>query len=135
MKPPAVERAVQTTPPITSAATIPAVPLSPTATMMNEAMMSVMSVMPETGLEPTIAIAFAATVVKRKAIIITIASPTIACVRLWTTPNWKNTKTRTVRARIPKTMIFIEISFCVRSISAFLPLPLPPSSLTARPKA
>ena len=67
MNPPAIERAVQTTPPITRAATIPAVPFNPTATMMTEARISVINVMPDTGLVPTIAMALAATVVNKKA--------------------------------------------------------------------
>lgn len=52
---------------MSSAAVIPAVPLSPAATMMTEARIRVMSVMPLTGLVPTMAMALAATVVKRNA--------------------------------------------------------------------
>ena len=50
MKPPAVERAVQTTPPIISAAVMPAVPFEPMLTSTSEARISVMRVIPETGL-------------------------------------------------------------------------------------
>ena len=69
-----MESAVQTTPPIIKAATIPAVPDKPDQTKTREVMIRVISVIPETGLVPTIAIAFAATVVKRKAITSTIPS-------------------------------------------------------------
>ena len=78
MNEPAIERAVQTTPPINRAANIPALPFSPTATITTEARMRVISVIPETGLLPTIAMAFAATVVKRKAMIVTSKMPTTA---------------------------------------------------------
>ena len=66
MKPPAIESAVHTTPPITNAATIPEGPFRPTATITTEAKISVINVIPDTGLVPTIAIALAATVVNRK---------------------------------------------------------------------
>ena len=52
-KPPAIESAVHTTPPITIAATMPDVPLRPIATKIADAIISVISVMPDTGLEPT----------------------------------------------------------------------------------
>ena len=68
MKPPAIERAVHTTPPITRAATIPVAPFKPTATITTDAKIKVIKVIPDTGLVPTIAIALAATVVKRKEI-------------------------------------------------------------------
>jgi DNA modification methylase len=54
--------------------------------------MSVIRVIPLTGLEPTIAIALAATVVKRKAMTPTISTPTTACQILSTTPSAKNPK-------------------------------------------
>ena len=82
MNEPAIDSAVQTTPPIRSAASIPALPFSPTATMTTEARISVMSVMPDTGLLPTMAIALAATVVKRKAMTATSRMPTTAWRRL-----------------------------------------------------
>ena len=75
IKPPAIERAVQTTPPMIRAETIPAVPFSPTATKMIEAKMSVIKVIPDTGLVPTIAMALAATVVKRNAMTATNNNP------------------------------------------------------------
>ena len=78
MKPPAMESAVQTTPPIIRADTMPAGPFNPTATKMMEARINVMSVMPDTGFVPTIAIAFAATVVNRKAITPTNNKPMAA---------------------------------------------------------
>ena len=70
-----MESAVHTTPPIISADTMPAVPFSPPATRIIDAKIKVINVMPDTGLVPTMAIALAATVVKRKAIIPTINSP------------------------------------------------------------
>ena len=82
MKPPAMDRAVQTTPPMTSAATMPPGPFKPTATMTTEARMSVISVMPDTGLVPTMAMALAATVVKRKAMPATSRMATTVCSRL-----------------------------------------------------
>ena len=78
MKPPAIERAVQTTPPIIKAETMPAVPFKPTVTKMIEDKINVINVIPDTGLEPTTAIAFAATVVNRNAITPTIKRPTNA---------------------------------------------------------
>ena len=73
-----MESAVHTTPPISSAATMPAVPRRPTATIITEVRMSVISVMPDTGLLPTMAMALAATVVNRKAIRATSRMPTTA---------------------------------------------------------
>ena len=70
--------AVQTTPPIISAATMPPGPLRPTATMTTLARMSVISVIPDTGLLPTMAMALAATVVKRKAMTATSRMATTA---------------------------------------------------------
>ena len=67
MNPPAIDRAVHTTPPITKAATIPVAPFKPTATITTEARINVIKVMPDTGLVPTMAMALAATVVNRKA--------------------------------------------------------------------
>ena len=63
-----MERAVQTTPPMIRAATIPDVPVNPTATKITDANIKVMSVIPDTGFVPTIAIALAATVVNKNAI-------------------------------------------------------------------
>ena len=86
MKPPAMESAVQTTPPIIRAAAMPEVPLSPAATRMMEARMRVIRVIPLTGFEPTMAIAFAATVVKRNAMTATTIRAITACHRLSSTP-------------------------------------------------
>src|SRR5512145_907988 len=61
IKPPAIDKAVQTTPPITNAATIPDVPDKPTETMTKEVRINVIRVIPDTGFVPTIAIALAAT--------------------------------------------------------------------------
>ena len=84
--PPAIDRAVQTTPPMTMAATIPLEPLRPIATKMTLATIRVIKVIPETGLLPTMAIALAATVVNRKAITRTTIKATTVCIRLWITP-------------------------------------------------
>ena len=82
MKPPAMDSAVQTTPPITSAATIPPGPFRPTATITTDARISVISVMPDTGLVPTMAMALAATVVKRNEMPATSRIATTVCIRL-----------------------------------------------------
>ena len=86
IKPPAIERAVHTTPPITMAATIPLVPLSPTPTKITEAIIKVIKVMPDTGLEPTMAMALAATVVNKKAIMATTKKAISAWKKLLITP-------------------------------------------------
>ena len=78
MKPPAIDNAVHTTPPITNAATIPSVPFSPTATITTEARISVINVIPDTGFVPTMAIALAATVVNKNAMTATTMIPTTA---------------------------------------------------------
>ena len=93
MNEPAIDNAVQTTPPIISAATMPLTPFSPTATMTTDAKMSVINVIPLTGLEPTMAMALAATVVKRKAITAVRMIATRANNRLPSmTPNQKKRK-------------------------------------------
>ena len=79
MKPPAIDSAVHTTPPITSAATMPEGPFSPTATITTEARISVINVIPDTGLVPTMAIALAATVVNRKEMPATSTIATKVC--------------------------------------------------------
>ena len=56
------------------------------ATNTPEAMISVIKVIPETGFDPTIAIALAATVVKRNAIMVTTTKATIVCIKLCITP-------------------------------------------------
>ncbi len=63
---PDVDRAVQTAVPMISAMIIPAVPLRPIMIMHPMASTTVMRVMPDTGLTPTMAMAWAATGVKRK---------------------------------------------------------------------
>ena len=121
---PAIDSAVQTTPPIMSAATMPSVPLRPTATITTEARMSVMSVIPDTGLLPTMAIALAATVVKRKAITATSSMPATAKSRLPSiTPAQKNTKVINIVAIAPTAIILKGMSRCVRAtcLPAFLP--------------
>ena len=114
MNAPAIDNAVHTTPPMMSAATMPLVPLSPTADSTTDARMSVISVMPETGLEPTMAIALAATVVKRNAMKVTKRMATTANIRLCITPNQKKMND-TNNATIAAIAINLkEISFCVR---------------------
>ena len=136
MKEPATLSAVHTTPPIISAAAIPALPLRPTATRMRDAMMRVISVMPLTGLEPTIAMAFAATVVKRKAITATMRSPTRACQTLFTTPpKAKNAKMMRRAMTTPKTMVFIGRSSSVRMAFSSRVPGLRLNSFTAREAA
>ncbi len=135
MNAPATERAVQTTPPMTIAATIPAVPFSPQATRMRLARIRVMMVIPLTGLEPTIAIAFAATVVNRNAITATISTPTSASHRLSTTPQAKKMNTAISAATMPITTIFIEMSLCVLRTSSSAPPFFFRNSPTASPRA
>ena len=79
---PAIDKAVHTTPPISNAANIPELPFSPTPTITTDAKIRVIRVIPDTGFEPTMAMAFAATVVKRKAIIATSKIPTTVCIKL-----------------------------------------------------
>ena len=135
MNAPATERAVHTTPPIIRAAVMPAVPFSPTATITRDARMSVINVIPLTGLEPTIAMAFAATVVNRNAMIPTMSTPTTACHILSTTPSAKNPKTTSRVTMMPITTIFIEISLWVLMTSASASLFFLLNSLAARPRA
>ena len=133
MKPPAIERAVQTTPPMISAAVMPVEPFRPTLTRMSDERMSVMSVMPDTGFVPTMAMALAATVVKRNEMTKTI-NAVIDCTHPSSSPKWKKMKSvSSVATRIVR-MRFIDRSRCVRSdvSPAFLP---PPNSETARPTA
>ena len=110
MNAPATESAVQTTPPMISAAVIPAVPFNPTDTIIIEARIRVIRVIPLTGFEPTIAMALAATVVNRNAMIPTMRTPTTACQMLSTTPKAKNPNTTARVMMMPTTTIFIEIS-------------------------
>ena len=135
MKPPAMLRAVQTTPPITMAATIPALPFRPTATSTNAVIIRVMMVIPLTGLLPTMAMALAATVVNRKEMTATISRPTSACQTLSTTPpKAKNANTASSASTMPVTTVFILMS---RSDSSGLAAPalFLENSLTARPIA
>ena len=130
MKEPAMESAVQTTPPMMRAATMPPVPFSPTATMTTEARMRVISVIPLTGLEPTMAMALAATVVKRNAITAVRIMATRAKSRLPSmTPSQKNRKVIT--------KVSIEAMAMKRKgRSAFAPCSFPPvPALEASPTA
>ena len=135
MKLPAIDNAVHTTPPMISAASMPPGPFNPTATITTLASIRVINVMPDTGLLPTMAIAFAATVVKRKAITATNNMPTTAKVRLpFITPSQKKPNVSRITTMLPMAMILNEISRCVRFTSAMLP-PLPFSSFVASPTA
>ena len=134
IKLPAVESAVQTTPPMIRAAVIPLTPFSPTAAIMTQARISVISVIPLTGLEPTIAIAFAATVVNRNAMIATMRIPTIANSRLpFITPKRKKTKVIMSVTNVPIAIIFMLRSCCVRGRDASLLL-LPLNTFPISPK-
>ncbi len=94
-----------------------------------------MSVMPDTGFEPTMAMALAATVVKRKAMTKTIRMAVTDCSRLPpSTPKWKNTKVAISAATSTESTRFIVRSRCVRSCVSAALRP-PPSSFTARPTA
>ena len=141
MKPPAIANAEQTIPPTISAVTIPAVPFKPTAAKMKEERISVIIVIPDTGLLPTVAMAVAATVVNRKAKMKTISRPTITCVTfIWSPPKAKKMPITTNKPRKPKRMIFIEMSRCVRSTcccglsaAALLPLKIVPIEVLMTP--
>ena len=135
MKPPAIERAVQTTPPMTIAATMPELPLRPAATSTRAVIIRVMMVMPLTGLLPTMAIALAATVVKRNDITATIRRPIRACQTLFTTPpKAKNANTASRATVIPSTTVRMGRSLSVLSWTSAGP-PFLPNSLPARPTA
>ena len=118
MKEPATERAVHTTPPIMSAASIPPGPFSPTATITTEARIKVISVIPLTGFEPTMAMAFAATVVKRNAMTATSSMPTTAKRMLSITPSQKKMKVTMSVIAVPMAMILNARSLSVRFSSA-----------------
>ena len=136
MKDPATDRAVHTTPPMMSAAAMPALPFRPTATRIREAMMSVIKVIPLTGFEPTIAMALAATVVNRNETSATITRPTMACQTLFTTPpKAKNAKMARRAMATPQTMVFIGRSSSVRSAFSVVAPGFRLNSLTASPAA
>ena len=135
MKLPAMLSAVQTTPPMTSAASMPPGPRSPTATITTLARISVISVIPLTGLLPTMAMALAATVVKRKAMMATSRMPTTAKGRLpCITPSQKKRNVMAMTAMLPMAMILNDMSRCVR-FTAAVASPLPFISLAASPMA
>ena len=118
------------------AATIPELPLSPTATSTSEVMMSVIMVMPLTGLEPTMAMALAATVVKRNEMTATMTRPIRACQTLFTTPpKAKKAKMARRAMTMPKMTDFMEMSFCVRSTLTAASPGLRLNSPAARPTA
>ena len=80
--------------------------------------------MPDTGLDPTMAMALAATVVKRKAMTATSRMPTMAKSRLPSiTPNQKNKNVTISVTMEPMAIILNEMSRCVRTVSSpsFLP--------------
>ena len=73
-------------------AIMPLVPLNPALTSTREARINVISVIPDTGFDPTMAMAFAATVVNRNEMINTIRIATSVWNQLPNTPNWKTGK-------------------------------------------
>ncbi|OPZ14254.1 MAG: hypothetical protein BWZ06_01110 [Bacteroidetes bacterium ADurb.BinA261] len=101
-----------------------------------------MSVIPETGFDPTIAIAFAATVVNRNEITVIVIKATIACTSVTLTPIRRNMKTAMrvrnknnitndiFRSRCVRCVVF---SFCC--VTFFVPtanlnaLPITPAEL------
>ena len=90
--------------------------------------------MPDTGLLPTIAMAFAATVVNRKAITVTTIHATAACQNVDITPAQK--KMNTAMSAIPRqnVTVFMDRSVCQRTVA--FPLFLSPlNSLPASPTA
>ena len=104
MKPPDIDSAVQTTPPMSRAANMPYWPVRPAATSTRLLRIRVIMVMPETGLVPTMAMARAATVVNRKLItktvIVAIRPSRSGCGTGLSTEKLKNTQmTRTVSPR------------------------------------
>ena len=126
---------MQTTPPMIRAETMPAGPLRSTATRIMEERISVIRVMPETGLVPTMAVALAATVVNRKAIRPTNKRPMAAWNQLCNTPNWKKRKVTMSEEMMPNEITFMGRSLWVRSICSRLFSSLPFSSLAAKPTA
>ena len=74
---------MQTAQPTTSAMNIPPVPFRPVATSARIVSTTVINVMPETGLTPTMAIAWAATGVKRNERAKPTTAPTTAYQALW----------------------------------------------------
>ena len=114
---------------------MPPGPFRPTATITTEAKMSVIRVIPETGFEPTIAMALAATVVKRKAMAATSRMAIMAKRRLPSiTPNQKKRKVTRMVTSEPIAIILKEMSRWVRFTFSSTSL-LPFSSLAARPTA
>ena len=97
---------------------MPVVPLNPTLTSTSDERISVISVMPETGFVPTMAMALAATVVKRNAMMKTIRMAVTDCTQPSSSPKWKKTKTEMSVAIRMVRMRFIEMSRCVRSEAA-----------------
>ena len=134
MKAPAMASAVQTTPPMISAAVMPAVPLSPALTSISELRISVISVMPDTGFVPTIAMALAATVVNRNEMTKTMAIAMPAWSQLSSSPKRKKMNVVASTAISTERISFIGMSRWVRSaVSA--PARRPRSSVTASPSA
>ena len=130
-----MDKAVQTIPPMMSALTIPCQPFNPTATRTTDERINVMRVIPETGFEPTIAMALAATVVNRNEIIRMVTNATTACNKVIFTPISRKINTATnVRKRKSITNDIFR-SFWVLStfISVCAFPPTPNASLKAPP--
>ena len=99
-------------------------------------MIRVMMVMPLTGFVPTMAMALAATVVKRKAITATISTPMSACQILFTTPpKAKKANTASSAMTMAVTTVFIRMSRSVRGASVTFSPGLRRNSPAARPTA
>ena len=96
--------------------------------------MSVISVMPLTGFEPTMAMALAATVVKRKAMTAVRRMATTANKMLCITPSQKKTNVSRSAQTEATPMNLNDRSRCVRTCSPCPPVP-PFSSFEARPTA
>ena len=134
MKHPAIDNAVQTTPPIINAASIPFEPFNPMAAMTTLARINVINVIPLTGLEPTMAMALAATVVNRNAMTVTNKMATMANNKLCITPNQKNINVMMIVAIEQIPINLKEISRCVRTWSC-VALVFPFNSFEAKPTA
>ena len=114
---------------------MPLVPFSPMPTITTEARISVISVIPDTGFVPTMAMALAATVVKRNAMSATTTMATSAWNILPSiTPNQKN---RNVMRIVTTEAMAMNLNERSRSVRFVLPsLFLPPFiSCAANPTA
>ena len=115
---------------------MPFVPFNPTATMTTEARISVISVMPLTGLEPTMAMALAATVVKRKAMtIVSIIATNANSMLPSMTPNQKKSNVHIIVVMAAMAINLKLRSRSVRLVAIAASLLPPFISLAASPTA